>query len=121
LGILRRLAILLIGIGAVLPADVRAEVVLHVDAASEAAAPEASSEQAAAAPAGSEQSPFGKLQTALEHAVALSEEDAVTILVRPGVYRESIRFQLPPGSPRLRIAAVEPGTAVISGADPIVA
>lgn len=126
------MVVLLISTGAVLAAGANAEVVIHVEAASNdltgiAAASATSREDLAAKappspddPPGSQRKPFGTLQAALEHAVGLGNDEPVTILLRPGTYQESIKVQLRPDSPKLRIAAVEAGTAMISGAEPIV-
>ena len=111
--------VLLVAIGTCPPSGARAETILHVDTGFGAGFDEGTAETPE--PAGTERRPFTKLQTALEHAGALENEDAVTLLVHPGVYRETIQLQLNPASPRIRIAAVEPGTAVISGAEPIIA
>jgi Right handed beta helix region len=111
--------VLLVAIGTGLTSGARAETILHVDADFGAGFDEGTAETPE--PAGTERRPFTKLQTALEHAGALENEDAVTLLVHPGVYRETIQLQLNPASPRIRVAAVEPGTAVISGAEPVIA
>ena len=103
--------VLLVAIGTGLSSGARAETILHVDAGFDGGAAE---------PPGTGRHPFSTLQTALEHAATLENEGTVTLLVHPGVYRESIQLQLHPASPRIRIAAVEPGTAVISGAEPII-
>ncbi|WP_448208388.1 right-handed parallel beta-helix repeat-containing protein [Azospirillum sp. sgz302134] len=68
---------------------------------------------------GTEAAPLASLGQAVR--LALETADEALIRVHPGTYRESVRIHAGKDdeAPRLRIVAVEPGRAVISGAEPL--
>jgi Right handed beta helix region len=99
------LAGVFLGLNARLPAY--AETVLHV----------APSTSMRAAGNGTREAPFTTIGEAVARWSASPPGSAFTILIAPGIYRESIQVQAPPHPSHLRIRAEAQGTVVLSGSD----